>query len=160
MDRKLNAWPALLMLVACQADRETAEAPTARGQEESARPRAAPIAAPTGPPSISSPAELIGEYRIAGVDGASVDLPYGMTASMDERTIRVVADCVNLAWDYNLTGGQLSTERIPVESCARGLNATEQAVVTAFDSADLVRLMPSNGIEFSGDGHSVLLFSQ
>ena len=49
---------------------------------------------------------------------------------------------------------------LPRESCGRELLPEEEAIVTAFNSADDIGRTPAGGIEFVGDGHSVLLFSQ
>ena len=117
-------------------------------------------APPPETPAISSAAELAGEYRVAGVDGSDIDLPHAVTASIDESRIHLVSDCVNLAWTYRFAGELLATEQAPVESCARGYDATEQALLAAFDVADTVRRTPENGVQFSGGGHSVTLFSQ
>jgi hypothetical protein len=45
-------------------------------------------------------------------------------------------------------------------SCRRALLPEEDAIAAAFDNAGMVRRTPANGIEFTGGGHSVLLFSQ
>ena len=89
-----------------------------------------------------------------------MNLPYGIGASISDDRIHVVADCVNVAWTYRYDGGRLETERVPVEGCGRGLIPLEEALVAVFDAAEQVSRTPSNGIEFSGGGHSVLLFSQ
>jgi len=110
--------------------------------------------------AIGSAAELVGEYRIPGADGQDINLPYGISAIIDETTIRVSADCLNFAWTYRFEGDRLITEQTPVVSCRRGLLPEEEAVRAAFDAAEAVRRLPSNGIEFSGEGRSVVLFSQ
>lgn len=116
---------------------------------------------PAAPPANALPAgELPGEYRLAGVDGGDIDLPYAISASIEGGRIHVVADCINMAWSYTYTGGRLATRRVPVEGCARGLTAEEQAVAAALDGARQAVRTPSNGIELSGGGRSVTLFSQ
>ena len=144
-------------LAACDA----ADVSTRASNEQAPTREAAsdPTPAPAGNAMASAPA-LAGEYRIAGVDGADIDLPYGITASITGDRIHVVADCVNVAWSYRLEGDRIATERVPVEGCARGLNRVEEALVAAFDAAGRVERTASNGIEFSGGGRSVLLFSQ
>lgn len=118
--------------------------------EAPAEPAAAPLAA----------TELVGEYRVAGVDGSDVNLPHAITASISADRIHLISDCVNLAWDYTLAGGSMATRQVPVESCARGFEPTEQALLSALDVADTVSRTEANAIEFSGGGHSVTLFSQ
>lgn len=122
------------------------------------------------PPAASTPAgngraiteaeALAGEYRIAGADDQDIDLPHGITATIDAETIRVNASCVNFAWTYRFDGTRFVTETLPAISCERGLFPEEEAVQAAFDAAEAVARLPSNGIEFSGGGHSVVLFSQ
>ena len=131
---------ALLALAACRAEPEAQREPEA--------------------PPIAAAAELVGEYRVAGVDGSDIDLPHAITASITADRIQLVSDCVNMAWGYTLTEGRLSTEQAPAEGCARGFEPTEQALLAAFDVADTVRRTPANALEFSGGGHSVTLFSQ
>jgi hypothetical protein len=127
---------------------------------------AQPSAAPTPHASeergglVASPEKLAGEYRVAGVDGEAVDLPYAITASIGTSRIHVVADCVNIAWEYRLVDGILATERASVEGCARGLQPIEAALAAALDGADRVVRTPANGYEFTGSGPSATLFSQ
>lgn len=124
------------------------------------QPAEEPASSSPDPGLIATPAALAGEYRVAGVDGDDIDLPHAITASIDERTIRVSADCLNFAWAYRFEEGVLVTETTPTASCRRGLLPPEEAVRAAFDSAALVRRTPANGIELSGEGRTVLLFSQ
>lgn len=134
-------------------------------------PTTAPASEPV-PAAVASPAEsmsrnaiasaerLAGEYRIAGVDGRDINLPYGITASISGDRIEVQADCVRLAWSYRFEGARLVTRGTPVAGCRRGLTPEEEGVRAAFEAAEAVRRLPSNGIEFSGGRRSVLLFSQ
>lgn len=157
---------AALALAACQSPEET-PAPASDGDPPAATasPSAGPFPPTSAPGSVAegaivSAAELVGEYRIPGADGQDINLPHGISAIIDETTIRVSADCLNFAWDYRFEGSRLVTESTPVASCRRGLLPEEEAVRAAFDAAEGVRRLPSNGIEFSGGGRSVLLFSQ
>jgi len=125
---------------------------------------AAPAAsvAPAAQPGdrIVSAAQLVGEYRVAGVDDASLDLPYGVSASVYADRIHVVADCLNFGWEYSFEGAALVTERVAVESCGRGLTPQEAALVAVFDAANEVSRNRANGIDLRGEGHLVTLFSQ
>ena len=115
--------------------------------------------APSG--NVVSPEQLAGEYRVAGVAGQDLNLPYGITASVTADTIHLTADCVNVEWGYTLDAdGSLSTLRVPTEGCARGLNEVEEALVEAFDGAERVSRTASNGYEFSGRGPTATLFTQ
>lgn len=103
---------------------------------------------------------LPGDYRVANVDGASVDMPHGVSASITDDWIDLQSDCIRLAWTYSFDGQALTTSPEPVRSCRRALLPQEQAISTAFDAATTVSRTPNNGLEFSGGGHSVTLFSQ
>jgi hypothetical protein len=138
--RLLPALSACALLAACGG---TADAP-----------------APVETPPAASLTEFAGEYRVAGIDGGEIDLPHAITASIDGERIHLVSDCVNLAWSYRFEAGLLATERVPVESCARGLEPVEQELLAALDVADSVRRTPANAVEIGGGGHAVTLFSQ
>jgi len=164
MARKALGSIALVTLVACQPATELdSSEPTRSGPASEASPAVsspAPLPAVSGD-RIVSPDRLIGEYRVAGVDGEGIDLPYGITASITAETIHLTADCVNVEWGYAMDGdGTLSTLRVPTEGCARGLNPTEEALVAGFDGAERVSRNASNGYEFSGRGPTVTLFTQ
>lgn len=105
-------------------------------------------------------AALVGEYRVAGVDGQDINLPHGITASISVDEIEVQSQCIRFKWTYAITNGVLAASRAPAVSCQRGLLAEEEAIARAFDQAVQAQRTPANGIEFSGAGHSVTLFSQ
>ena len=107
-----------------------------------------------------APVDLAGEYRVAGVDGADIDLPHGITASITADRIDLQSDCIRMAWSYTRDGAALSTATQPVPSCRRALLPPEQAISEAFTAADSVSRTPANGLEFAGGGRSVLLFLQ
>jgi hypothetical protein len=109
---------------------------------------------------IASPETLAGEYRVAGIDGADVNLPHGISASITNERIDIQSDCIRFAWTYRFEGQSLVTEQAPVASCRRALLPEERALAEAMEAADAVRRTPANGIEFSGGGRSVTLFGQ
>lgn len=109
---------------------------------------------------IASAEALAGEYRVAGVDGEDVNLPHGITASITGERIDVQSDCVRFAWTYRFEDRLLVTEQAPVASCRRALLPLEQALTEAVEAADIVRRTPANGVELSGSGRSVTMFSQ
>ena len=155
-----------LALAACQSP-EDGPAPTPDGSPPAATASPSAAISPTASASdevqtgaIVSAEELVGEYRIPGADGQDINLPHGISAIIDGTTIRVSADCLHFAWTYRFEGPRLVTESAPATSCRRGLLPEEEAVRAAFDAAEAVRRLPSNGIEFSGGGRWVLLFSQ
>jgi hypothetical protein len=158
---RLASLAVALALAGCQPSAETP--PTSSGADTPGARPAAPLPAAAGEGeagAIVSAGALVGEYRIAGVDGRDIDLPHGISASIDPTTIRVSADCLSFAWRYRFEGARLVTESTPVRSCRRGLMPEEEAIRAAFDAAQAVRRLPSNGIELTGGGRSVLLFSQ
>ena len=73
-------------------------------------------------------------------------MPHGISATIDDTTIRVSADCVKFAWSYRFEGVRLVTETAPVVTCERGLLPEEEAVQAAFEAAEAVRRLPSNGM--------------
>ena len=145
---------AFLALAACQpaAERDAPEPAVSSTPAD-------PTPVPSG--NGVSPEQLAGEYRVAGVGGRDINLPYGITASVTADTIHLTADCVNVEWGYTRNAdGSLSTLRVPTEGCARGLNEVEEALVEAFDGAERVSRTASNGYEFSGRGPTATLFTQ
>jgi hypothetical protein len=119
-----------------------------------------PPAAPSEAPPIASAAELTGEFRVAGIDGSDIDLPHAITASIGDGRIAVQSDCIGLAWNFTLEKGVLKTAQTPVPSCRRAYDPAEQNLMAALDVAEVARRTEAGGIEFSGGGHSVTLFSQ
>jgi hypothetical protein len=119
-----------------------------------------PPPAPPEAPPIASAAELAGEYRVAAVDASQIDLPHGVTASIDGARIEVASDCIKMAWSYRLADGVLATEQAPAQSCRRAYLPTELALLAALDVADAAHRTPANAVELSGSGHSVTLFLQ
>lgn len=142
-------------LSACRAD-----APAAASEPTG---QLATEASPEPPASaVVSAGALPGEFRVAGVDGQAIDLPYGLAVSIDEDTILLAEGCLRMAWHYRFEAGQLATERRHdlVGRCDRPPNATEETIGLAFDTATAVLRTPANGVDFTGGGHTVTLFSQ
>ena len=107
-----------------------------------------------------APATLQGEWRLAGVDGKDIDLPHGIAVSIDASRIAVSSGCVAMEWTYRYAGGALETAQAPVPSCLRALFPEEQALAAAVSAASRASRTAANGVELTGGGHSVLLFSQ
>ena len=154
----------LLGTVSCTPAAEAPEEPagvTAPAAEPTtAQASAAPEIAPREPATLVPASELVGEWRVAGVDGQPIDLPYGVTASITADRIHVVADCINLAWSFAAESGTIETRRVPVEGCGRGLAPQEEALVAAIDAATGFGRTPSNAMEIFTSRHRVTLFSQ
>ena len=114
------------------------------------------------PPADALPAsELPGEYRVAGIDGEELNAPVGVAVSITESTI-ILMPCAGLAWTYTYNDAMLETKRIPVPPrgivCRIPIEVARAGVALA--EATRVRRTSANGIEFSGGGRSVHLFSQ
>ena len=157
----------LLGLAACTPAAEAPEQPAPAGTDSASRtatpsdsPTTAPPIEPRVPATLIPASELVGEWRIAGVDGQAIDAPYGVTASITADRIHVVADCINVAWSYAAESGTISTKRVPVEGCGRGLTVQEEAIVATIDAATGFGRVPSNAVEIFTTGRRVTLFSQ
>ena len=146
---------AILALAACGPPRDDAdveaqpEARAAASADEAERPVEAPLVS------------LVGEYRVAGIDGEALDAPTGIAVSIDPETIEL-APCAGMVWNYTYADGMIATRRTPyLDSAIMCRIGPETAAVgAAIDVADSVRRTAANGIELAGGGHSVLLFSQ
>lgn len=107
---------------------------------------------------------LVGEYRVAGIDGEALDLPFALTLSIDDRSIVNDGVCGGDAWDYRLEGTDLALTRIrsPDPACLATVRVHPAALrlPAAIDAVTRAERTPSNGIELSGGGHSVTLYSQ
>lgn len=127
-------------------------------------------AAPQGSPSASPSVALVpiatleGEWRVAGIDGAEFDEPYGLALSGSESEIWWEPRCAGSVRRYTLDG--LSFTAIPPPNaaaepaCDVAFPPRQADVTRALDTADTIGRTASNGIEISGGGHSLLLFSQ
>jgi len=154
----------MLALGACQpaADRGAA------GADEplaSASPDAPAAGAGTGRPDVADPPAApqrlpIGEYRVAGADGTDINLPHAITVSVSADTIAVASQCVTPRWTYRYVEGRLRTEPIPEAICDRGRYPAEEALSAVFGDPQAITRTAANGIEVSGGGRSVTLFSQ
>ena len=158
--KPIAAFLALLVVTGLGACQPAGNAgPVATGQTTSG-PAVTPAGDVPAANLIASAESLAGEYRIASVGGADIDLPHGISAEITTDRIAVTSDCIRLAWSYRFENGVLATERVPISSCRRALLPEEEGIASAFDKAGMVRRTPANGIEFAGGGRSVLLFSQ
>ena len=146
-------------LAACQP----AQTPNAGSPEINITEPGAPA-----PPLVTT---LAGEWRVAGIDGAAFDEPVGIALSADAEEIWWAPRCAGVAYTYRIQGAAFSTgpykgyvPRKPGEPtppvCAIGLPKRLDEVVRALTSATTIRRTANNGVELSGDGHSLLLFSQ
>jgi hypothetical protein len=101
MIRRFAALPLLLaFLVACSPQRpEEAEPAPSPGRDPDARAE--------GHGEVA-PATLAGEWRVAGIDGADFDEPYGMGLSVDEEKIGWDLRCAPLTRVYEIVGQEIT----------------------------------------------------
>lgn len=121
----------------------------------------APAETPAETAQAEAPASLVGEYRVAGIDGTEVGGGIGIGLSITETNIFYDPRCAGFDWTYTYEGGALTTER-PADRpvCRIAVHPEQQRLATALDAVTQAERTPSNGIELTGGGHSVTLFSQ
>jgi hypothetical protein len=135
-----------------------------------------PAPTPAAPPVIDAPAAmtvptLSGDWRVAGIDGRSLDESYGLALSANDTDIWWAPRCAGAARSYQIDGSRArfgpvagALRRKPGEPtppvCAIAPPPRLADVMAALDVADRVVRTPQNGIEISGGGHSLLIFSQ
>lgn len=155
MIRTLVIPAAALALAACQQGDEPAPPP-----EASVTATAAASEASTPAPVES----LVGEYRLAGLDGREFDESYGVALSISEERIDF-DNCRQIGWTYTLEDGRIETERSPpggpdAQPCDEQLPVRLVQLVSAIDQVERVERTPENGIVLRGRLRSVTLFSQ
>ena len=123
-------------------------------------PETKPVVSPDEIAVGNAPASLVGNYRVAGADGAEVDLGWAITVAITGDTIRYGSQCVSGTWTYSYTGGRMSTEAVPIALCDRGRYPAEEALDAVFGGSPTVSRTAENGLLFEGGDHSVTLFSQ
>lgn len=130
-------------------------------QAEDPATTSAPAETPAETPQAEAPVSLVGEYRVAGIDGTEVGGNIGIGLSVTETNIFYDPRCAGFDWTYTYEGGSLTTER-PADRpvCRIAVHPEQQRLATALDAVTQAERTPSNGIELSGGGHSVTLFSQ
>jgi hypothetical protein len=119
--------------------------------------------------ALAPVATLAGEWRVAGIDGKNFNEPYGLALSANGEELWWAPRCAGMARSYRIDGTRIQflppvdarvAESDAPPSCVPGQPARLADVMRALDAATVVGRTPSNGIEISGGGHSVLLFSQ
>ncbi|HTM96019.1 MAG TPA: hypothetical protein VL100_09405 [Croceibacterium sp.] len=119
------------------------------------------------PAPLPAPASLVGEYRVAGIDGDELNAPFGIALSIDGGRVSFEPTCAGFIWSYAYRDGALDIERRqeklhhpPPPVCAVAIHPAQQKLATALDAVNRAGRTAANGIELSGNGRSVLLFSQ
>lgn len=127
-------------------------------------PAAGPSAGSDPVAGLDPAGEIAGEYRVAGIDGQSLDLPFGLALSITPQRIVMDAPCNGYAWDYRLDGKALSVSRTaePDPEClARArIHHAVFDLAAAVDAATAAGRDPSHAVILAGGGHSVTLYSQ
>jgi hypothetical protein len=107
---------------------------------------------------------LAGEYRVAEIDGADIDAPFGLALSVSATRIAFEGPCGGYAWDYQVDGTRIETARTvsPDPACLAHARIHHLVfnLAEAIDTATQASRTPSNGIALSGVGKSVTLYSQ
>ena len=126
---------------------------------------AEPAAIEVTTPQPNTPiGNFAGEYRVAGINGAPIDAPFGLALSVTESRMFFGDFCGGYAWDYRLEGTSIEMARVasPDEACLATVSIHRSVFdfVEALDAVTQASRTPSNGIELSGAGRSVTLYSQ
>ena len=114
-------------------------------------------------------ASLAGEWRVAGIDGQTLDEPIGLSLTGDARQLWWQPRCAGVARAYLIDGQRISFRSTepprPAGSptppvCAIGLPPRIDEVTRALDGATSISRTAGNGVLISGPDHSLTLFSQ
>jgi hypothetical protein len=150
--------PVLLILLAglaaCEPSRPVASAP------------ADAVGGAPPPPAASEPSAqvetLAGAWRVAGIDGSSLDEPVGLSLTGDAQQLWWEPRCAGVARAYRIEGQRIrfASNQTPGPVCDIGQPPRLEEVTRALDNAASVARTPNNGILISGPAHSILLFSQ
>ena len=122
-------------------------------------------------PALAPVRSLAGEWRVAGIDGHEIDGPVGIALRGDSREIWWEPRCAGYARSYAIRGSRISTGHYigfkpprpgdpPLLICLIAPPPQIGPVFEALTSATAIARTSNNGVEISGGGHSLLLFSQ
>jgi hypothetical protein len=111
------------------------------------------------------PASLVGRWRVGAIDG----VPAGMVLSINADTIWFEPSCAGFLWRYRYLAGALSTTNPWYDALARGQTPPplcvapvlpeQRALALTLGVASRAVRTRANGVELSGGGHTVTLFS-
>lgn len=116
-------------------------------------------------------ADLEGEYRVAGIDGAPLDEGFGIAVSIGNGHVTFEPTCIGFDWTIaDQPGGGLNLQRFqplppatgepPPPVCAVKVHPAQARLGQVFDAVDHAARTPENGILLTGAGRSVTLFAQ
>ena len=128
-------------------------------------------AVPEGSRPLTAVGDLIGEYRVAGIDGTEVQGSMGIAVSIDGPMLSYEPTCAGFVWDIATESGRFMFTRArgygPARQpdgttmvCAVAVSPEQRRLAEAIDAARNAWRTPSNGILLEGNGRSVMLFSQ
>lgn len=120
---------------------------------------------------ITSLGDLLGEYRVAGVDGSEVPHGEAIALSIDGPLMSFDPTCAGFVWEIGFEGDALVTRRSsnaadrpagipPPPVCAIAVSDGQRALAEALDAATRAERTLENAVRLSGGKHSVTLFSQ
>jgi hypothetical protein len=121
----------------------------------------------TASPALPAPESLVGEYRVAGIDGEELNASFGIALSITEGNVSFEPTCAGFVWTYAYRDGVVDIERRqekighpPPPVCTVAIHPLQRELGEALDAVNRAGRTPANGIELSGNGRSVLLFTQ
>lgn len=126
-------------------------------------PASEPAPAATATATIAPAVDLAGGWRLAGIDGEEFDRPYAISLSADATRIWWEPACAGQRREYTVSGNNFATIPPPDEPqivCEIGYPDELPRLWQILDRADTIERTPENGVLISGEGGSVLLFSQ
>ena len=129
------------------------------------------FAAPEGSQRIAAVGDLVGEYRVAGIDGAGLQADFGIAVSIDGPMLSYEPTCAGFVWTIAEDAGAFTFTRSPgfgptrqpdgtIAVCAVAVPPEMERLGAAVDAARRAWRTPANGVLLEGGGRSVLLFSQ
>ncbi len=161
-------WPCALVAACTQQAPERAPQALPSNARISGAP-SEPSAAAQSSSTFAPVASLAGEWRVAGIDGAEFNEPYGLALSGDAQELWWAPRCARFVRSYRIEGTSVSFHQVldepkpgavPPPVCTIAPPPRIADVTRALDAATTIGRTPGNGIEISGGGHSVTLFSQ
>ena len=107
--------------------------------------------------------DLVGHWRVAGIDGKEVDEPRALALRIDEEHIWWEPSCAGEFRLYRISGTGFSASAEPGPGgpiCTIPRAPELPRLWSAFEASDTIERTPENGVKISGGGRSVTLFSQ
>ena len=125
-----------------------------------------PPSQPDAAQDAASSRMLVGEWRVAGIDGEDFDEPYAIALSASDSEIWWNPRCARQSVRYSIEGSRFrpippaGSPEEPVAVCAIAVPPRLPDVIDSIRMADSIERTSANGIRLSGNGRSLTLFSQ